>query len=144
MLQPSLQRLYDFIHMVGYAEPAAAACCGYLKPPLSLAIAEGHLCLRQDLVLDCPNAAHQLTLFLARAVADGVLPASFLQSVLPSLSDTSLGVSVVQSAGKPGNRYPAWADIRACPSNDMLMSGHEATVLQGLLKGSLSASTFLD
>ena len=53
----------------------------------------------QDLVLDCPDAAHQLTLFLARAVADGVLPTSFLQSVLSSLSDASLGVSVVQSAG---------------------------------------------
>ena len=57
--------------------------------------------LLQDAVLDCPDAAHQLTLFLARAVADGVLPASFLQSVLPSLSDASLGVSVVQSAGAP-------------------------------------------
>ena len=54
----------------------------------------------QDLVLDCPDAAHQLTLFLARAVVDGVLQASFLQSVLPSLSDASLGVSVVQSAGE--------------------------------------------
>lgn len=53
----------------------------------------------QDLVLDFPDAAHQLTLFLARAVADGVLPSTFLQSVLPSLSDASLGVSVVQSAG---------------------------------------------
>ena len=56
-------------------------------------------CLLQDLALDIPDAAHQLSLFLGRTIVDEALPPSFLTSVLANLRNDSLGVSVVQATG---------------------------------------------
>ena len=56
-------------------------------------------CLPQDLALDIPDAAHQLSLFLGRIIVDEALPPSFLTSVLANLRNDSLGVSVVQATG---------------------------------------------
>lgn len=53
----------------------------------------------QDTALDCPDAATCMALFLARMVVDHVLPPPYLEQLLPSLTDGSLGVSVVHSAG---------------------------------------------
>lgn len=52
-----------------------------------------------DTVLDIPDAAHLLEMFLGRAIVDEVLPPSFLTAVLPSLEPNTLGVAVVQNAG---------------------------------------------
>eukprot|EP00199_Chlamydomonas_sp_CCMP681_P001184 CAMPEP_0119109296 /NCGR_PEP_ID=MMETSP1180-20130426/17833_1 /TAXON_ID=3052 ORGANISM="Chlamydomonas cf sp, Strain CCMP681" /NCGR_SAMPLE_ID=MMETSP1180 /ASSEMBLY_ACC=CAM_ASM_000741 /LENGTH=712 /DNA_ID=CAMNT_0007095037 /DNA_START=104 /DNA_END=2242 /DNA_ORIENTATION=- len=52
-----------------------------------------------DLVLDCPDAVHLLSLFVVRAVVDGVLPPAFLTQVLGGLHPASLGVAVVKAAG---------------------------------------------
>lgn len=52
-----------------------------------------------DLQLDVPEAAHQVSLFLGRACVDEVLPPSYLTAVLPSLADGSAGVAVVQATG---------------------------------------------
>ena len=57
-------------------------------------------CLPQDLALDIPDAAHQLSLFLGRIIVDEALPPSFLTSVLANLRNDSLGVSVVQATGE--------------------------------------------
>ena len=59
------------------------------------------LLLAQDLALDIPDAAHQLSLFLGRIIVDEALPPSFLTSVLANLRNDSLGVSVVQATGAP-------------------------------------------
>ena len=53
----------------------------------------------QDMALDIPDAAHQLSLFLGRIIVDEALPPSFLASVLVNLRNDSLGVSVVQATG---------------------------------------------
>ena len=52
-----------------------------------------------DLALDAPGAPAALALFLARAVADGLLPPAFLASIVPALPPGSLGVAVVEAAG---------------------------------------------
>mmetsp|Transcript_36791 Transcript_36791/g.81831 ORF Transcript_36791/g.81831 Transcript_36791/m.81831 type:complete len:712 (-) Transcript_36791:320-2455(-) len=52
-----------------------------------------------DLVLDCPDAVHLLSLFLGRAIVDEVLPPSFLAQVLQSLRAEGLGISVVKATG---------------------------------------------
>lgn len=52
-----------------------------------------------DLALDIPEAGHMLALFLARAIADEVLPPRFLTEVLSHLDAGSLGVEVVQASG---------------------------------------------
>ena len=56
-------------------------------------------CWLQDTALDCPDAATCMALMMARMVVDRVLAPSFLEQLLPSLTDGSLGVSVVHSAG---------------------------------------------
>jgi len=53
----------------------------------------------EDLSLDVPEAPHMLSLFLGRVIVDDALPPSFLATVLPSLGDNSLGVSIVQATG---------------------------------------------
>eukprot|EP00873_Tetraselmis_striata_P037263 jgi/Tetstr1/457527/TSEL_044107.t1 len=53
----------------------------------------------EDLALDVPEASHMLSLFLGRLIVDDSLPPSFLTSVLPSLEDNSLGVSIVRATG---------------------------------------------
>ena len=53
----------------------------------------------QDTTLDCPDAPSCMALLLARLAVDRVLPATYLQELLPSLTDGSVGVAVVQSAG---------------------------------------------
>lgn len=53
----------------------------------------------EDLVLDNPDAAHLISLFLGRIIVDEVLPPSFLTSVLGSMKDDSLGIQIVQSTG---------------------------------------------
>ena len=55
----------------------------------------------QDTSLDCPDATACVAMLLARLAVDKVLPATFLGELLPSLTDGSLGVAVVQSAGGP-------------------------------------------
>jgi programmed cell death protein 4 len=57
------------------------------------------LAAADDLALDHPDAGHQLTLFLGRAVVDEVLPPRFLAGVVPSLPGGGLGVGVVRGAG---------------------------------------------
>lgn len=52
-----------------------------------------------DLVLDCPDAVHMVSLFLGRAIVDEALPPSFLTQVLASLRNDSLGITVVQTTG---------------------------------------------
>jgi hypothetical protein len=52
-----------------------------------------------DLTLDIPDAAHMLSLFLSRAIADEVLPPRFLTEALAHIPAGSLGVEVVQAAG---------------------------------------------
>lgn len=54
----------------------------------------------EDLVLDNPDAAHLISLFLGRIIVDEVLPPSFLTSVLGAMKDDSLGIQVVQATGK--------------------------------------------
>ena len=54
----------------------------------------------QDTALDCPDAATCMALMMARMCVDRVLPSSYLEQLLPSLTDGSLGVSVVHSAGR--------------------------------------------
>lgn len=54
----------------------------------------------EDLVLDNPDAAHLISLFLGRIIVDEVLPPSFLTSVLGALKDDCLGIQVVQATGK--------------------------------------------
>ena len=46
---------------------------------------------------------HQLALVLGRIIVDEVLPPAFLTAVLPSLSNQSLGVSIVQATGETGS-----------------------------------------
>eukprot|EP01025_Chloroclados_australasicus_P016432 TRINITY_DN1825_c0_g1_i1.p1 TRINITY_DN1825_c0_g1~~TRINITY_DN1825_c0_g1_i1.p1 ORF type:complete len:701 (-),score=132.04 TRINITY_DN1825_c0_g1_i1:372-2474(-) len=53
-----------------------------------------------DLVLDIPDAVQLLAMFLCRAIVDEALTPAFLQTVLSSLEDNSLGVEVVECAGK--------------------------------------------
>ena len=53
----------------------------------------------QDTALDCPDAATCMALMMARMCVDRVLPSACLEQQLPSLTDGSLGVSVVHSAG---------------------------------------------
>lgn len=60
----------------------------------------------QDLALDIPDAAHQLSLFLGRIIVDEALPPSFLTSVLVNLRNDSLGVSVVQATGMSDSSPP--------------------------------------
>jgi hypothetical protein len=52
-------------------------------------------------MLDVLNADHQLSLFLARAIVDEVLPPAFLTAVLPFLENQSQGVNIVQATGEP-------------------------------------------
>ena len=51
-------------------------------------------------MLDVLDADHQLSLFLARAIVDEVLPPAFLTAALPFLENQSQGVNVVQATGK--------------------------------------------
>lgn len=57
----------------------------------------------EDLVLDNPDAAHLLSLFIGRIIVDEVLPPSFLTTVLGVLPDNCLGVQIVQTTGE--NRF---------------------------------------
>ena len=52
-------------------------------------------------MLDVLNADHQLSLFLARAIVDEVLPPAFLTAALPFLENQSQGVNIVQATGTP-------------------------------------------
>jgi len=61
----------------------------------------------QDLMLDVLNADHQLSLFLARAIVDEVLPPAFLTAVLPFLDNQSQGVNIVQATGAVSSQPPA-------------------------------------
>ncbi len=58
------------------------------------------MCLRQDLELDLPDAAHYVALFLGRAIVDEALPPAFLTAVLQRINDDSLGVHIVRSVGQ--------------------------------------------
>ena len=53
-----------------------------------------------DLVLDVPDAAHMLTLYMARLIVDEVVPPAFLTKVLESLKADTLGVEVVRNTGR--------------------------------------------
>mmetsp|Transcript_37781 Transcript_37781/g.95570 ORF Transcript_37781/g.95570 Transcript_37781/m.95570 type:complete len:712 (-) Transcript_37781:372-2507(-) len=57
------------------------------------------LAATDDLVLDCPDAVHLLSLFLGRAIVDEVLPPAYLAQVLKSVHADSLGVGVVKATG---------------------------------------------
>ncbi|MEW5305770.1 MAG: hypothetical protein WDW36_008288 [Sanguina aurantia] len=50
-----------------------------------------------DLLLDIPDAAHLLALFLGRAIVDELLPPAFLAAALPSLRADGLGVAVIRT-----------------------------------------------
>ena len=52
-------------------------------------------------MLDVLDADHQLSLFLARAIVDEVLPPAFLTAALPFLENQSQGVNIVQATGMP-------------------------------------------
>jgi len=58
-------------------------------------------------VLDIPDAAHYVSLFLGRAIVDEVLPPAFLTKVLQRLRDDSLGVQIVRSVGES----PLWVIV---------------------------------
>lgn len=64
----------------------------------------------EDLALDVPEASHMLSLFLGRLIVDDSLPPSFLTSVLPSLEDNSLGVSIVRATGAR-EHLPQWSRL---------------------------------
>eukprot|EP01026_Neomeris_dumetosa_P035830 TRINITY_DN2880_c0_g1_i2.p1 TRINITY_DN2880_c0_g1~~TRINITY_DN2880_c0_g1_i2.p1 ORF type:complete len:567 (-),score=105.96 TRINITY_DN2880_c0_g1_i2:477-2108(-) len=68
----------------------------------------------EDLVLDIPEAVQLLALFLGRAIVDEALTPAFLQTVLTSLEDCSLGVSVVDNAGKMLTTRHAAERIQNC------------------------------
>eukprot|EP00892_Ulva_mutabilis_P003777 jgi/Ulvmu1/1771/UM118_0010.1 len=53
-----------------------------------------------DYVLDVPNAAHLMTLFLARAIVDELVPPAFLTRVLDTLHADSLAIVVVRNTGR--------------------------------------------
>ena len=54
----------------------------------------------EDLLLDCPQAAHLVGLFLGRAIVDDVLPPSFLSHVVHMLPDHSIGMDIVQTVSE--------------------------------------------
>lgn len=56
-----------------------------------------------DLLLDIPDAAHLLALFLGRAIVDELLPPAFLAAALPSLRADGLGVAVIRTTGEFGD-----------------------------------------
>lgn len=85
-------------------------------------------CLPQDLALDIPDAAHQLSLFLGRIIVDEALPPSFLASVLASLRNDSLGVSVVQATGA--------SPSLVCPSKVRSLKREQACTLTSKGSGS--------
>ncbi|KAK9819246.1 hypothetical protein WJX81_007334 [Elliptochloris bilobata] len=68
----------------------------------------------EDMALDIPDAAHQLSLFLGRVIVDEALPPSFLTSVLANLRNDSLGVSVVQATGVALSARHAAERMLAC------------------------------
>ncbi|GBF95677.1 hypothetical protein Rsub_08659 [Raphidocelis subcapitata] len=72
------------------------------------------LAAADDTVLDLPDAVHLLSMFLGRAVVDEVLPPAFLASVLPSLPDGGLGVTVVQATGSLLSARHAAERLQAC------------------------------
>lgn len=51
-----------------------------------------------DLELDCPNAADVVSLFLARAVVDDILPPSFLSKTKKNVPEGSKGTEVIHMA----------------------------------------------
>lgn len=53
-----------------------------------------------DYVLDVPGAAHLMTLFLARAIVDELVPPAFLARVLDTLNADSLAIVVVRNTGR--------------------------------------------
>ena len=62
----------------------------------------------EDLALDVPAAPRLLSLFVARAVVDEVLPPSFLADAVPALRANSLGLAAVAAAGASlGARHAA-------------------------------------
>eukprot|EP01023_Acetabularia_acetabulum_P029519 TRINITY_DN2785_c0_g1_i7.p2 TRINITY_DN2785_c0_g1~~TRINITY_DN2785_c0_g1_i7.p2 ORF type:complete len:407 (+),score=97.23 TRINITY_DN2785_c0_g1_i7:641-1861(+) len=67
-----------------------------------------------DLVLDIPEAVNLLAYFLCRAIVDEALTPAFLQTALTSLEDHSLGVSVVDCAGKMLTTRHAAERIQNC------------------------------
>lgn len=75
------------------------------------AAATGFLALldaAEDLALDVPAAPRLLSLFVARAVVDEVLPPSFLADAVPALRANSLGLAAVAAAGASlGARHAA-------------------------------------
>ncbi|KAI8472184.1 MAG: armadillo-type protein [Monoraphidium minutum] len=72
------------------------------------------LAAADDLVLDIPDAVHLLSLFLGRAIVDEVLPPAFLASILPSLPDDGLGVTVVQATGNALSARHAAERLQSC------------------------------
>lgn len=53
-----------------------------------------------DYLLDVPEAAHLMTLFVSRAIVDELLPPAFLTRALDAMPPDCLGVAVVRSTGK--------------------------------------------
>lgn len=53
-----------------------------------------------DYVLDVPDAAHLMTLFLARAIVDELVAPAFLTRVLDALHADSLAIVVVRNTGR--------------------------------------------
>ena len=51
-----------------------------------------------DLILDCPQAVEVLTLFVARAVVDDILPPAFLSKTAEALGEDGEGLAVVRAA----------------------------------------------
>ncbi|XP_024376076.1 MA3 DOMAIN-CONTAINING TRANSLATION REGULATORY FACTOR 4 [Physcomitrium patens] len=52
----------------------------------------------EDTALDIPDAANELSLFLARAVVDDILPPLYLEEISEQLADGSLGKEIVRMA----------------------------------------------
>ncbi|KMZ63448.1 hypothetical protein ZOSMA_409G00060 [Zostera marina] len=54
----------------------------------------------EDLILDVPNIIDVVSLFIARAVIDEVLPPSFLTKILNTLNEDSIAVQIAVRAQK--------------------------------------------
>ncbi|GJN39809.1 hypothetical protein PR202_gb28952 [Eleusine coracana subsp. coracana] len=64
-----------------------------------------------DLAVDIPDAVDILALFIARAVVDDILPPAFLSKAKVSLSESSKGMQVVQTAEKSYLSAPHHAEL---------------------------------
>uniref|UniRef100_A0A804JZE4 MI domain-containing protein n=1 Tax=Musa acuminata subsp. malaccensis TaxID=214687 RepID=A0A804JZE4_MUSAM len=80
----------------------------------SAQISQGFLMLLEavdDLALDILNAVDVLALFIARAVVDDILPPAFLTKAKKTLSESSKGLQVVQTAEKSYLSAPHHAEL---------------------------------